>query len=463
MRKPQLGMVSAVILLLAFSFAVFGQSKRRPQQRRETPPSQPVPESSASPEPSPADGDTLKIDTNLVTIPVIVTDQTGRYLPDVQQNELTVFEDGVQQNIAFFHKVSAPFHVVLMLDTSASTEEKLRQIQTAAFAFVEQLQPADRVKIISFDDQVRELNEFTNDREQLKSAISKTHSGQGTKLYDAFGVALDSVRQISGRKAIVVFTDGVDMYSDRATYEGTLRGLDEEGVIVYPIRYDTRAETERLVRKQAEEAGPQLPTIGVIRKPPSGTTAPTFPSDEPDSVPTRGAKPGGGILGLPSPGEISAEVLRRRREDPRNDPGRPGDSGRRDDPRLPGDPTRPGVPDGPANKPPDPLSLPGDRRRPDRRADDSVGAMLDMAYRTGDSYLKALADQSGGRLLRADTLVSLPDAFAQIAAELRTQYSLAYYPMNTTHDGLYRRIKVSTSRTNAAVRAKPGYRAPSGG
>lgn len=455
MRKPEFALICTAALLLAFSLASFGQSPRRPPQKRTTIPAQPVPE--PSPQPTPAETETLKIDTNLVTIPVIVTDRTGHYLPDVQQDELTIFEDGVQQKIAFFQKVSAPFHLVLMLDTSASTEEKLWQIQSAAVAFIEQLQAADRVKIISFDDQIRELNEFTNDRSLLKAAIAKTRSGQGTKLYDAFGLALDSIRQISGRKAIVLFTDGVDRYSDRATYDDTLRGLDEEGVIVYPIRFDTRVETERMLRQQAETAGPQLPTIGVIRTPPSGTTAPTFPSDDPDSVPTRGAQSGGGILGLPSP----ADILRGRRDsDPRNDPGR---TGRRSDPRLPGDPTGPGTPGPPANRRPDPMTLPGSRPSTDRRADDSVGAMLDMAYLTGDSYLKALADQSGGRLLRADTLGSLPDAFAKIAAELRTQYAIGYYPTNATHDGLYRQIKVGTSRKNVAVRAKPGYRAPTGG
>jgi VWFA-related protein len=86
--------------------------------------------------------------------------------------------------------------------------------------------------------------------------------------------------------------------------------------------------------------------------------------------------------------------------------------------------------------------------------------MLDQLYLTADSYLKALAEKSGGRLLRADTLASLPDALARIAAELRTQYSLGYYPTNSAHDGQYRKIKVSTSRKNVAVRARPGYRAP---
>ena len=85
-----------------------------------------------------------------------------------------------------------------------------------------------------------------------------------------------------------------------------------------------------------------------------------------------------------------------------------------------------------------------------------------MMYRTADGYLAALADKSGGRLLRADTIMSLPDAFGQIAAELRTQYAIGYYPTNSTHNGTYRVVKVSTSRKNAAIRAKPGYQAPSG-
>ena len=88
--------------------------------------------------------------------------------------------------------------------------------------------------------------------------------------------------------------------------------------------------------------------------------------------------------------------------------------------------------------------------------------MLDQLYLTADSYLKELTDKSGGRLLRADTLSSLPDAFARIAAELRAQYSIGYYPTNSAHDGQYRRIKVSTTRKNVAVRARPGYRAPAG-
>ena len=89
--------------------------------------------------------------------------------------------------------------------------------------------------------------------------------------------------------------------------------------------------------------------------------------------------------------------------------------------------------------------------------------MLDQLYLTADSYLAALVDKSGGRMVRADTLASLPDAFAQIAAELRTQYAIGYYPTNKERDGKYRKIKVGSTRKSVILRARPGYRAPGGG
>jgi Ca-activated chloride channel family protein len=88
--------------------------------------------------------------------------------------------------------------------------------------------------------------------------------------------------------------------------------------------------------------------------------------------------------------------------------------------------------------------------------------LLDGLYKIADGYLNDLANRSGGKLHRADTLVSLPAAFAQIAAELRTQYSLGYYPANTARDDKYRRIQVRVNRKNVVIRARPGYRASTG-
>jgi VWA domain-containing protein len=430
---PASRLAVSIFLVVALALtAAFAQTRTTSQKPN---PPKPAPAKSETPPEEPQDVETLKTDTDLVSVPLIASDKGGTYITDLKQEEFAIFEDGVQQQIAFFGKVAAPFHVVLMLDTSSSTQDKLKQIQQAAVAFVEQLQPADRVKVISFDDAVKDLNEFTSNRETLRSAIYSTTSGAGTKVYDAVELALNTIRMIRGRKAIVIFTDGMDWHSDSATFDGTVRYLDEEGVMVYPIRYDTRATTERLAREQAGGGAP-LPTISVIRQPPSGTTAPTFPGD--DQVPTSGTRPKTGPFGLPLP----EDIMRRRREeearrDPNRDPSRPPDQRM---PRLPGEP-------------PDDRTTTGTRRGPD----DDIKAMLDMAYFTADGYLKALAEKSGGRLLRADTLRSLPDAFAQIAAELRTQYMLGYYPINKERDERYRNIKVTTTRKQVVIRARPGY------
>ena len=226
--------------------AAAGRVQGESQKTQKPEPAQQKPEPTAPEDQK--EVETLKIETDLVTVPVIATDRNGLYIPDLQKNDFSISEDGVPQEIAFFATISVPFHVVLMLDTSASTQEKLRLIQQAAGAFVEQLQSRDRVKVISFDDKVHDLNDFTNDRVALKAAIYRARSGQGTKLYDAFALALSSLVRIQGRKAIVLFTDGVDYHSDYASFDGTLRGLDEEGVLVYPIRYNTREATERIAR-----------------------------------------------------------------------------------------------------------------------------------------------------------------------------------------------------------------------
>src|SRR5829696_6894073 len=129
----------SIFLVLAMALIVaFGQS--RPSGQRPTAPPATKPE---TPPAEPQEIDTVKTDTDLVTVPVIATDTGGLYITDLRQEDFTITEDGVPQEIAFFGKVAAPFHVVLMLDTSASTRDNLRQIQQAATAFVEELQPAD--------------------------------------------------------------------------------------------------------------------------------------------------------------------------------------------------------------------------------------------------------------------------------------------------------------------------------
>lgn len=468
-RSLRICLICLIVLATAFSLVAQTRSKRRRVPPKSTAPiiaTEQTPASAATTEPSPEptppeeeqEPEVVKVTTDLVTVPVIAATVNGRYVPDMRQEEFSISEDGVKQQVAFFATVTSPFHVVLVLDTSASTQEKLGMIRRSAITFVEQLQPADRVKVISFDDKVRDLNDFTSNRDLIRGAINKTEPGKNTKLYDAMELALSSLKFVQGRKAIVLFSDGVDWHSDRSTFEGTLHWLDEEGAIVYAIRYDTRAETEKLAQEQASDTMPQLPTIDVIRAPPGGTTAPTFPSEDPDSVPTTGRRTSQGPFGLPT----AAEIMRQRRDAERD----------REDNRT-GAPPRDRIPD-----PPNPRGRNDGRyppagggepqpgatsRRGSRGVDPSISAMLDQLYLKADSYLKELVDRSGGRIVRADNLAMLPDAFAQIAAELRTQYAIGYYPTNKEHDGKYRKVKVETTRKDAKLRARPGYRAPIGG
>jgi VWFA-related protein len=340
------------------------------------------------------------------------------------------------QEIAFLAAVNAPFYVVLLLDTSDSTQDKLPLIQRAAISFLNQLGPRDRVKIISFDSEVRDLNDFTSDKAVLRGAIEKTATGQGTRVYDAMQMALDMLRPVQQRKAIVLFTDGVDWHSDRSTFDSTTHDLDESGVIVYPIRFDTRAFTEQLARKQAEEQnGVELPTSGVIRTGPTGTTQTTFPSDDPFPVPTQKRS----SLPIPPP---SVLLGRGRNRNPQGSPTDP----------FPGSGPQPST-----------RTLPDPGSTNDRRGHDSISGMLDNLYLMADSYLKDIASRSGGQVYRADNVGALPQAFAAIADELRTQYLLGYYPINRNHDGAYRKIQVKTSRKDIAIRARPGYRARNGG
>ena len=120
--------------------------------------------------------ETLKTDTDLVTVPVIATDRERHLHHRSSSGRVcNLRKTALQQQIAFFGKVAAPFHVVLMLDTSSSTQDKLRQIQQAAYAFVEQLQPVDRVKVISFDDQRKRL-ERVHQQSRNSAARDRQHA-----------------------------------------------------------------------------------------------------------------------------------------------------------------------------------------------------------------------------------------------------------------------------------------------
>jgi VWFA-related protein len=217
---------------------VLGGSNRDPNEQK--------PESTKSKDAGPEEvsaGDIVRVDTTLVSLPVSVMDRDGKYIPNLGKEDFRIWEDGVEQRVAYFASTEKPFTVALVIDTSASTRYKLEEIQDAAIAFVNQLRPDDRVLVVSFDDRIRGVQEQpTSDRAALRSAILQTKIGSGTKLYEAVDQVINRLNHIEGRKAIVLFTDGVDTTSKHATYEGTVSEAEELDALIYPVEYDTYSD-----------------------------------------------------------------------------------------------------------------------------------------------------------------------------------------------------------------------------
>lgn len=186
------------------------------------------------------EGEVLKVETSLVSIPVSVYDRNGIYIPNLKKDDFKIFEDGKEQEVAYFGTSDKPFTVVLVIDVSPSTEYKIEQIQDAAIAFVDQLKAQDSVMVIQFDSSVKVLTELTNDRNKIYKAINNAGFGGGTSLYDAVDFSLRKrLNKVEGRKAIVLFTDGVDTTSNRADYESTVREAEESDAMIFPIYYNT--------------------------------------------------------------------------------------------------------------------------------------------------------------------------------------------------------------------------------
>lgn len=315
-------------------------------------------------------GDVIKVNTTLITLPVSVMDRDGRYVPNLSKQDFRVWEDGVEQEVAFFASVEKPFSVFLLLDTSPSTKFRLEDIQDAAITFVNQLRSDDKVMVVSFNDDIKVLSELTNDRARLQRAIRKAHTDDGTRLYDTVDMVMNEyMSRAPGRKAVVLFTDGVDTTSKRGSYQTTVMDAQELDALIYPVRYDTSMDVDNGI--------------------PSG---------------------GGGSV------DVWGQIL-----------GGIFGGGRRNNRRGGGGG---GWPSGRGN------------------GDD---------YGLADQYLRQLASSTGGRLYEADTIQNMSSAFANVAEELRRQYSIGYYPKRPPQPGQRREVRVRTNQPNLAVRARDSY------
>jgi len=241
--KKSIFLIPACVLLLTFAPLL------RAQTPSPTPVQSGVPANKSPINEDSGDEDIVRINTTLVSVPVSVMDRNGRYVSRLRQEDFRIYEDGVEQQIANFSAVEKPFTIALLLDASGSTRLRFKDIQAAAIAFIDQLRPADRVIVISFGDRVQILTEATGNREVLRHAILQAASGNGTHVYDAVDFVINQRlnHRIPGRKAAILFTDGVDNVSRRATYASNLHDAEEAEALIYPVQYDTFAEETTVV------------------------------------------------------------------------------------------------------------------------------------------------------------------------------------------------------------------------
>lgn len=376
---------------------VLGGATRNPNEQ------QPAPASTqdAGPE-EVGEGDIVRIETTLVSIPVSVMDRDGKFIPNLRKENFRIWEDGIEQQVAYFASTEKPFTVALVIDTSGSTKTRLQEIQDAAIAFIGQLRPDDRVMIVSFNDRIRVLAEPTSDRYLLRNAVLQTEAGSGTRLYDAVDIVINEYfNRIEGRKALVLFTDGVDTSSKRASYESTMRDAEELDALIYPVEYDTADEMI------------------------SG-----WPGSNRRSRRGGGSNNSGNIFD-----DILGIILG---DDPHRYPNNGGGT----------DPNSGGSRGGGGN-------YPGGGGGGNRRNRGGAGTTREE-YELGDQYLHDLARVTGARLYNAEQQ-NLDSAFRAVAEELRRQYSLGYYPKNKPVPGARRGIKVRVNRPELVVRTRDSY------
>ena len=215
------------------------------------------------------EGDVVRVETQLVSVPAVVTDKVGHPVTGLALRNFAVFEDGKPMNVTNFATTNVPFEIALLLDTSGSTREEIGLIRDAAHAFVGALRTGDRVAIVAFNNVPRNestvaavevLSPLTSDRNRLRAAIDNIGTSNGTPLYDALGRVADQIfhdpprEEVRGRRAVVALTDGVDSSSD-TDYANARARLAGAGVSSYFIQVSTEDYVEDRLLKDCEDDG----------------------------------------------------------------------------------------------------------------------------------------------------------------------------------------------------------------
>lgn len=393
-----------VLLVIAFVAVVIVHGSSAQEATQQPPAQRPRrvngtgetdPKKTVSPGDEVDEGDVVKVETQLVSVPAVVTDSSGRPLSGLRAENFRIIEDGQPQTLTNFGTTETPFEIALLLDTSGSTRDDVALIRAAANSFIEALRSGDRVGVVAFNQSqtfgdpiaaVEVLAPLTGDREELRAAIENLGASQGTPYYDALERVADSVfreaprDEVRGRRAIVALTDGVDS-SSNSDFANAKMKLSRAGIACYFIQVNTEDFVEERLMRDCRDDGRLA---------------------------------------------LSQKQLQRFRE----------------------------------------LFV------PKAKAEDfndfcRMGPFERMSisrelYNLARREMNDLARVSGGRSFEAATLADAKAAFARVAADIGTMYSLGYYPTNKARDGKFRSIKLEVRgvKDNAQIRARDGYYAP---
>ncbi|CAN5888496.1 hypothetical protein BH18ACI4_BH18ACI4_01300 [soil metagenome] len=386
--------------LLPGVLPALGQEQTKQRPRRVSGSENQSTTAKGAPDSAPEDvdeGDVVRVETQLVSVPAVIKNSLGRPLTGLRRENFLVYEDGQQQSLTNFGTTAAPFEIALLLDTSGSTREDVGLIRQAANAFISSLRSGDRVAILAFNTEQKEsaqiatvevLSELTPNRQTLQKAIQGLGSANGTPFYDALEQVTRQVFRVPprddvrGRRALVALTDGVDSTSDTEFAVARAR-LTGAGIACYFIQVNTEDFVEDRLLKDCQDDG-RL--------------------------------------------SLSAKQLKRYRA----------------------------------------IFVPS--ARTEDYSDFCQKGSFERMQISRDLYnlarreMNDLAKVSGGKNFVAATLQDARAAFAQVANEIGTQYSLGYYPTNKARDGKFRtiRIEVRGVPDKPQVRAREGYFAPKG-
>ena len=396
--------VSLMAIVGATGWLAFGQAEtpqnavqqtqrpRRVGENNQTPETKKPPSAGAD---EVDEGDVVRVDTQLVSVPAVVTDSSGRPLSGLRAENFQLIEDGRPQTITNFGTAETPFEIALLLDTSGSTREDVVLIRQAANSFVDALRPGDRVGVVAFNTArqtdgpiatVEVLASLTSDRKVLRKAIENLGTSNGTPYYDALERVADDIfretpsDEVRGRRAVVALTDGVDSASESDFATARVK-LSQGGIACYFIQVNTEDFVEDRLMKDCQDDGRLA---------------------------------------------LSQRQLERYRR----------------------------------------IFVP--RAKPEDYTDFCQLGQFERMTISRDLYNLArremddLARVSGGRSFTANTLSDARAAFARVAADIGTLYSIGYYPTNKARDGKFRSIhlEVRGLKEKAQIRARDGYYAP---